>query len=577
MSRKHGQTSYYVEGEGFVGGANGTPGGAPGVLGADEQPAADVARAFRFSRMFAELPAFAPADDGLIALGQAMEDAPNFKDHPDLPAGFTYFGQFLDHDITFDKTEGLPSGQLSLEEIIQGRSPSLDLDSLYGRGPALEGKRLYEDDNIRLRIGHTSPAGPPGTPEGSVLPNDLPRGDNPDNVRDASIGDPRNDENLAVAQTHLAFLKFHNIVVARLAEQGLAGENLFQQARRIVTLHYQWIVLHDFLPRVIDPFVLNEVIAAGATLFKNVADEEPAMPLEFSVAAYRLGHSMIRDSYSWNRIFTDAGLELLFIFSGGSGDMFGSPTLPSNWVADFRRLFDFGGAPTVEPPPVLNLARSIDTAVALNLHNLPGRSSEGGRASLAVLNLLRGRLVGLPSGQAVAAALGVTPLTPAQIRQGAHANVLRNHNLDTQTPLWYYILKESEVLNESRRLGPVGSRIVAETFVGLIKGSRHSILSETNRYWRPWLPSLRPGHYTIVDLLLLVGDFNPLGNERPLPPPPPPEPIIYTVQRGDTLRSIAARFLGDERRWKEIFEANRATISNPDIIRPGMELVIPIV
>lgn len=570
MSRKHGQTTYYVEGEGFI--------GAPiaGVLGAEET-GADAERAFRFSRMFAELPAFTPPDDGLIALGKAMEDAPNFKDHPDLPSGFTYFGQFLDHDITFDKTNGLPSGQLSLDEIIQGRSPSLDLDNVYGRGPALEGKRLYEADGIHLRIGHTTPAGPQGTPEGRVLPNDLPRGDNPENAREASIGDPRNDENLAVAQTHLSILKFHNIVVARLAEQGVAGAELFERARRLVTLHYQWIVLNDFLPRVIDQFVLNEVIADGATLFKNVAGEEPTMPLEFSVAAYRLGHSMIRDSYSWNRIFTDAGLDLLFTFSGGSGDMFGSPTLPSNWAADFRRLFDFSGAAGVEPTPVLNHTRSIDTALALNLGTLPGFPTENDRARLAVRNLLRGRLVGLPSGQAVAAALGVTALTPAQVRQGAHSNVLNDHGFDTQTPLWYYILKEAEVLNESLRLGPVGSRIVAETFVGLIKGSRNSILSEDNRYWRPSLPSLRPGHYTMVDLLLLVSDFNPLGNERPLPPPPPPEPIIYVVQRGDTLRSIAARFLGDERRWREIFEANRATISNPDLIRPGMQLVIPVV
>jgi hypothetical protein len=577
MSRKHGQISYYVEGEGFVGGSSGTPGGAPAILEAIEHPAAEVERAFRFSRMFAELPAFTPADDGLIALGKAMEDAQNFKDHPDLPAGFTYFGQFLDHDITFDKTDGLPDGQLSLEEIIQGRSPSLDLDSVYGRGPALEGKRLYEDDNIHLRIGRTSPAGPPGTPEGSVLPNDLPRGDNAEDIREASIGDGRNDENLAVAQTHLSFLKFHNVVVDRLAEQGVAEDELFERARRIVTLHYQWIVLHDFLPRVIDPFVLNEVITAGAPLFKHVGDEEPAMPLEFAVAAYRLGHSMIRDGYSWNRIFTDAGLDLLFVFSGGSGEMFGSPTLPSNWVADFRRLFDFSGAPGVEPTPVLNNTRSIDTALALGLNALPGFPTENDRARLAVRNLLRGRLVGLPTGQAVAEALGVIALTPAQVRQGAHANVLRDHGFDTQTPLWYYILKEAEVFNDSLHLGPVGSRIVAETFVGLIKGSQNSILSETNRYWRPSLPSLRPGHYTMVDLLLLVGDFNPLGNERPLPPPPPPEPIIYTVQRGDTLRSIAARFLGDERRWREIFEANRTVIGNPDIIRPGMQLVIPIV
>jgi hypothetical protein len=182
MSRKHGQISYYIEGEGFVGAP------AQAVLADTE-----TERAFRFSRMFPELPALEASDDGLVALGKAMEDAPNFRDHPDLPAGFTYFGQFLDHDITFDKTDGLPSGQLNPEEIVQGRSPSLDLDNVYGRGPGLEGKHLYEDDNIRLRIGHTTPAGPPSTPEGRVLPNDLPRGDNPENAGEASIGDPRND------------------------------------------------------------------------------------------------------------------------------------------------------------------------------------------------------------------------------------------------------------------------------------------------------------------------------------------------------------------------------------------------
>lgn len=166
-------------------------------------------------------------------------------------------------------------------------------------------------------------------------------------------------------------------------------------------------------------------------------------------------------------------------------------------------------------------------------------------------------------------------LSEAQVRRGSHERILRTHGFDRQTPLWYYILKEAEVLHGGERLGPVGSTLLVETFVGLIKGSRTSILADTSRYWRPTLPSVRPGHYTMVDLLCLVNDLNPLGSELEIAPPPPPV-LIHTVQPGDTLRGLAARFLGDERRWREIFEANRETIRDPNLIRPGMELTIPL-
>jgi hypothetical protein len=575
VSRKHGQTVYFIEGEGFVGEEEIRRGAVPfAALAPDTQATPlNAERAFRFSRMFPDLEPSRPDPEALTKLGQAMEDTPNFKDHPSLPAGFTYLGQFLDHDITFDQTQGLPDGELTLDEIKSGRTPSLDLDSLYGRGPELETKPLYEADKIRLRIGKTSPVGGPNEPEGLELPNDLPRGHNSEKPLEATIGDPRNDENLAVAQTHLAFLKFHNVVVSHLAERGISGKDLFEQARRIVTLHYQWIVLHDFLPRVIDPSVLNQVITTGPTFFKPATDGEMTMPIEFSVAAYRFGHSMIRDFYSWNRNFPDASLGFLFDFSGVNGSMFGLPTLPSNWPVDWRRLYDFSDVPGVEPPPAFNTTRSIDTALANTLQNIPEFAGMAAKASLAVRNLLRSRLLGLPSGQSVADLLKVPVLTPEQVRQGPHAAALQAGNLDTQTPLWYYILKEAEVFTNGQRLGPVGSRLLAETFVGLILGSRNSVL--VDKYWRPSLPSLRPGQFTMVDMLRLVNDLNPLGAERqPLPPPPPPV-RIHVVQPGDTLRGIAARFLGDERRWRIIFEANRDQITNPDLIRPGQRLVIP--
>ena len=573
MSRQHGQTAYYIEGEGFVGddpvGVRALPLTALRTLGAEAAPA-EAERAFRFSRMFSTLEKFRPDPDALIALGKAMDETPSVGDHPDLPAGFTYFGQFLDHDLTFDQTQGLPDGELSPEEIVLGRSPSLDLDSLYGRGPDRETKRIYADDKIHLRIGQTSVAGSPNEAEGLVLPNDLPRGDNPARLVEATIGDSRNDENLAVAQTHLAFLKFHNAVVDRLAAAGSSGVDLFNEARRLVTMHYQWIVLHDFLPRIIEQDVLDDVLASGRKFYQIEPGQMPTMPIEFSVAAYRLGHSMIRDTYSWNRNFEPATLGLLFFFSGGSGDMGGN--LPSNWIIDWRRFYDFSGVPGVDAPPDRNHTRPIDTALAVDLGTLPGFPADD-KASLAVRNLLRGRLVGLPSGQAVAAAIGAPALTPEQVRRGRHEAILREHDLDTQTPLWYYILKEAEVLHGGERLGPVGSRLLAETFVGLIEGSQVSILAD-EASWRPTLPSRQPGRFTMVDLLLLVNDLNPLGPDRGTEPPP--EETIYTVQPGDTLGLIARRFLGSAARWPEIFNVNRDAIQNPDLIRRGQALRIPV-
>lgn len=564
MARSHGQTAYYIEGEGFVGGEQ-----QEALLG----PGDANERAFRFGRMFGGLGAFRPTTEALTELGLAMDEAANATDHPDLPAGFTYLGQFIDHDITFDKTDGIPDAMLDEREIVQGRSPSLDLDSVYGRGPALEEKALYEADKLHLRVGSTTALGSGTEPEAMALPNDLPRGGA--NPLEAIIGDPRNDENLVVAQTHLAFLKLHNVVVQHLLSLGVASNRVFALARQAVVHHYQWIVLHDFLPRLIEPDALRVVLNTGRVFFQFGADEMPAMPLEFSVAAYRLGHSMIRPGYSWNRNFPDASLGLLFAFTGNASPngapMFGSPSLPSNWPIDWRRFYDFAGVAGVEATPALNHTRTIDTAVAVPLNALPGFPT-GPQASLAVRNLLRGRSVGLPSGQAIAEALGVPKLTATQLTTGRHGALLRKHGFQRQTPLWYYILKEAEVLHSGLRLGPVGSRIMAETFVGLVEGSTHSILR--NRNWRPWLPAQRPGHFTMNDLLLLVNDLNPLGSEFG-GPQPAPQPRRHTVQRGETLRTLAARFLGSEQRWRDIFDANRDVISNPDVIRPGMELVIP--
>lgn len=522
MKRKHhGTKRYFIEGEGFVGEPtlkkiNFNFKRATNESFTESEQDDDTSRAFRFTRML-NLPQFNPSRESLQELGLIMEENPLLKDHPDLPAGFTYFGQFLDHDITRDETEGLPNTVLTPEEITQGRSPSLDLDSVYGRGPVLS-PELYEFDKIRLKIGKTTKSDfPPGeaskTGVNDSYFNDLPR----DSNRNAIIGDSRNDENLAVAQTHLAFLKFHNKIVDKLeTEQGLTGNILFEKAKQEVVKHYQWIVLNDFLPLITDNNVLSDVLNNGSKFFIVNDNEIPAMPIEFSVAAYRLGHSMIRDDYEWNRVFQSGGpgplgtLRFLFQFTGLSGNLDGEPTLPSNWIIDWTRFFDFTNFDGINNHPKFNNARLIDTALANHLKNVPG-FPPGPDSSLSVMNLIRGKIVGLPTGQAVANLFNTQPLTKEQIASGPHKDVILQNGFETQTPLWYYILKESEILNNGKNLGPVGSRILVETFVGLIKGSKNSIIKDSN--WKPSLSIRNVEDFSMSDLLAFVDDLNPIGEE----------------------------------------------------------------
>ena len=252
----------------------------------------------------------------------------------------------------------------------------------------------------------------------------------------------------------------------------------------------------------------------------------PTMPIEFSVAAYRLGHSMIRAAYNWNKIFDDGfgTLDLLFVFSGGSGDLGGSPRLPSTWIADFRRLYDFseaGRADLVVPAAKFNRAMRIDTRLADPLAFLPAFPS--GESNLAFRNLTRAKMVKLATGQQMATFLkgkGVTltKLTNAQIRDGsggaglsALTQAQRTATVQN-TPLWFYILREAE-LNAGKLKG-VGARIVAETFHRAMEGSQVSIVRDST-----WRPSLGPNSTTfrMVDLLLFAFEgkkalLNPLGN-----------------------------------------------------------------
>jgi Animal haem peroxidase len=500
---RHGSESYFVVGEGLL---TESVGGRETTI-----EAGPATPPFRFSRMGPSgirhqltVPTRRRVAEAMVSGGEVASS---------IPAGFTYLGQFVDHDLTFDKTTVALEELVSPADLLQARSPSLDLDSLYGAGPADPASaKFYEADGIHLKMGRTDAvdglAGKPGF--------DLPRGAGSTVAakRKAIIPDPRNDENLAVAQTHLALIRFHNRVVDKLPRRIPAAQR-FRRAREKVIKHYQWMLRTDYLPRICAPSVVNSVFRNGRKAFEVgvPATDVPTMPIEFSVAAFRLGHSMIRSTYNWNRDF-DFGLgslDLLFAFSAGSGDLGGGRRLPSNWIADFRRLYDFTEAGRDDlrvPAGKFNRALRIDTSIANPLAALPGFPAD--EANLAFRNFARARMVRLATGQQMVTFLrskgvNVSRLTNAQVRDGNNGADLsdlgsvQRASLLRDTPLWFYVLREAEL--GTGKLRGVGAQIVAETFHRAMEGSDVSIVRDPT-----FKPSLGPDDQTfrMVDLLLFA-------------------------------------------------------------------------
>ena len=531
----HGSESYFVIGEGLlgeaVGGRNGGPpeGTAVAATAASITATAASVPPFRFSRLGPSGAGRQLGEPNRKKIGEAMAEPGGGQSQ--IPAGFTYLGQFLDHDLTFDKTNVMLGANVTPAQLLQARSPSLDLDSLYGAGPQDPGSaKFYEADGLHLKKGK------------SIFPTkngfDLPRGagNTVAKKRKAIIPDPRNDENLAVGQTHAAMIRFHNRVVDTQLGSVPAAQK-FDRAREIVTKHYQWMVRTDYLTRICQAGVVNDVFTNGRKAFEVGATptDIPTMPIEFSVAAFRLGHSMVRPRYNWNRNFDngDGTLPLLFEFSATGGSLGGETRLLTIWVADWRRLYDFGEANKpglVVPAAKFNNAMRIDSLIANPLQHLPPQtvalpnSTPGNdvRRNLAFRNLTRAKMVKLATGQQMATFLknkgvNVTKLTKAQIRNGnggADLSGLTQTQREAalrDTPLWLYMLREAELNNG--RLKGVGARIVAETFHRAMEGSTHSIVRDTAFH-----PTLGPNNNTfrMVDLLLFAFDgkknlLNPNG------------------------------------------------------------------
>lgn len=410
----------------------------------------------RFGRLFPSAKPFQPPDSYLIDLGKSMVETGDPAGDSAIPAGFTFLGQFIAHDITFDTTSafGRRNDPAAIKDF---RTPGLDLDCVYGSGPEACPYLYDADDKAKLLIGTDS------------SPHDLPR--NRQSV--ALIGDPRNDVTLVTSQIQSLFLHFHNKVVDHLRAAGVPEAELFDEAHRLTIWHYQWIVVHEFLPLIVGRATVSDVLERGRRIYRY--DNHPFIPVEFAVAAYRYGHSQIRSVYKVNdklvaaHIFTDLGA---------------FHEVPPDHRVDWRNFFH------LDPDHPPQASRKINTLIAEEMHHLPFvPEDDEDLKSLAVRNLLRGKALGLPSGQAVASAIGAAPLPDSDL------------GLADQAPLWYYVLKEAEVANDGESLGETGGRIVAEVFVGFLESSDSESYLRAEPGWQPVLPSARPGTFTMADVV----------------------------------------------------------------------------
>ena len=409
-----------------------------------------------------------------------------------IPAIHTYFGQFVDHDITLERGSDkiqlsdprvLPLSEIA-KNIVNSRSPDLELDSVYG--PDVDGVLSPRDPSNPAKLLIAEVEHFLGLPAGKDTWHDFPRDPND---HSALIGDPRNDENIIVGQLHIAFLRAHNVLVDCCYQ--------FDQARKLLRQHYQWIVLDDFLEAITDPSIVKLIRKRGPRFF-NPPPGAFFMPLEFSVAAFRFGHSRVRADYdNFNEKHDEGGLDLLFR---------PSRRLLDDWVIEWPSFLDSENSE--------RFPRPLDTSLTRLLLRLPPPTLSGPnpQQNLAIRNLLRGYILRMPTGQAVAKAMasqGIFPMTPEEIISvtkefPGQPEILEKAGFLTRTPLWFYILAEAKFYSRGHRLGPVGSTIVAEVLIGILRNSTDSILRDCT--WKPTLGSI-PGKFDFEDLFKLAGVF----------------------------------------------------------------------
>ena len=413
----------------------------------------------RYGRMF-DLPPLDADEAHLRSLGAigGRCDSGDREADSAVEAGWPFFGQYVAHDLTADRSP--IRAHADVGALRNGRSPRANLESLYGLGPAGAPYLYRRDDPAKLLVNG----------------GDVPR--NQEGI--ALIGDPRNDTHIFLSQMQVAFIGAHNRLVDRLRRSGADEADLFDEARRSLAWHYQWLIVNEYLPGLVGPDLVHEVLSDGPRYYTS---EEPYIPVEFAHAAFRYGHSQIRQRY---QLRPGGPQHAVFPDLMGLGPI-GDRTI------DWSLLFDVPGRPEAQrakvmdgtlPHPLIQLPPAITGVVDVAAFH-----------SLAARDLVRGQGTGLPSGEAVARRMGVSPLTVDEIG-------LREHAWEPETPLWLYILRESFIRHAGDRLGDVGGRIVAEVLLGIIQGDPTSYLRVVPG-WGPTLPS-RTRSFSLTDIVAPV-------------------------------------------------------------------------
>ena len=463
--------------------------------------------------------------------GETQEIEKDEEENKKVSAGYTYLGQFIDHDITFDPASSMERLN-DPEALVDFRTPRFDLDSVYGRGPA-DQPYMYEKPKtgpIRKFLAGTD-IGLPSARAGDKAVVDSGKPDHPrmpGNGR-AVIGDKRNDENVIVAQIHTVFTRFHN----RLADE--CPDLSFDELQQSVRWHYQWIVLQDYLFKIVGKDMVRSILphlAPGkGDIFIDKPDlkfynweNDPFIPTEFSTAAFRFGHSMVRPVYRLNRNFQNLGAppikekdtdkgekshglgrRMLFNTNDKLG-LNGFKPVPPGWTIEWDLYFQMDSTGKELTNGRLQPSYKVDTALVEPLANLPEFAAESDRflRMLSFRNIMRGFAMRLPCGEDVARAMSIAPLEAEELRIGkaesqeawAKAPMISTIGAGkdipspflNRTPLWVYILAEGAkkaLAGADHVLGEVGGRIVGETFIGMLLGDKRSFLHLDPR-WKPW-------------------------------------------------------------------------------------------
>jgi hypothetical protein len=327
---------------------------------------------------------------------------------------------------------------------------------------------------------------------------------------------------------HVLFLKFHNEAVKQLSEpspvisgiENLVTGTVFERAQRLVRWHYQWIVRHDFLPRILHQDAWR--LERGLLGTRRDVDGNFSIPIEFSLAAYRFGHSMVRRAYGLN--CRRKHVELAELMALGHQPY----QIPDDFIIEWGRFFD--GLPASGP---VASSSYLDTSIAIPLHGLSlsiirlsnQMEQHAEPASLPVRTLLRGARARLPSGQEVAETLVEHKiierkkcLTHSQLTRDTcdrSGSVLQNIGLQHNTPLFYYLLKEAEIYGLGRTLGPVGSYIVAEVIQRALEADPESYMAALGPVWKLPLWRFPSGSERQIDSL--IGIIRLVGADQLLP------------------------------------------------------------